>query len=138
MERMIMSIGQSTSIKGELTANEDLIVNGKVEGLIDASDHVLTVGQGGRLTAQVFARVIVVVGSVLGNLTATEKIQIMEHGCVEGDISAPKVAITDGAQFRGKIDMPRSKTATNSQGPNTARPAATPLAPVAQRQTVAV
>ena len=89
-----------------------------VEGNIELRDHILSVGSGGRVQAHIVAKSIVVHGQVTGNLTATEKVDIRENGAVEGDIVAPRVALADGAKFRGSIDM-------RSDGPSTAtdRPA---------------
>jgi cytoskeletal protein CcmA (bactofilin family) len=98
-------IGTSIVVNGQLTGAEDLTVEGRVEGKIELRDHVLTVGPNGHIKAQVLARVIVVLGRVTGNLTATEKIDIRESGSVEGDMVAPRVAIADGSHFRGSIDM---------------------------------
>jgi cytoskeletal protein CcmA (bactofilin family) len=101
------SLGKSIVVTGTLRGREDLTVEGQVDGQIELSDHVLTVGPNGRITAQVAARAIIVLGRVMGNLTASEKVDIRESGAVEGDIVAPRVAIADGSHFRGRIDMPR-------------------------------
>ena len=103
-----MNIGKSVVIKGELSGSEDLTIEGAVDGKIELRDNVLTIGPNARIKAQVFAKSVVVLGKVNGNLTASEKVDIREHGSVEGDIVAPRVAIADGAYFRGSIDMQRS------------------------------
>ncbi len=103
----LVTIGKSIVIKGELSGGEDLTIDGQVEGKVELRDHVLTVGANGRLKAQVFAKSIVVLGQVTGNLSATEKVDIGQNGSVEGDVVAPRVAIADGAHFRGSIDMQR-------------------------------
>jgi cytoskeletal protein CcmA (bactofilin family) len=79
-----------------------------VDGKIELRDNVLTIGPNARIKAQVFAKSVIVLGKVNGNVSASEKIDIREHGSVEGDIVAPRVAIADGAYFRGSIDMQRS------------------------------
>ncbi len=107
MKEELASIGKSITIKGELSGGEDLTIEGQVDGTIELRDHVLTVGPNGRIKAQVTAKSIVVLGHVTGNLTATEKVDIREKGFVEGDIVAPRVAIADGSQFRGSVDMQR-------------------------------
>ena len=114
MERVVMSIGQSTTIKGELTANEDLLIDGKVEGLIDANGQTLTIGPNATIKAQVLARNLVIEGTLHGDASATERVEIKTNGRVEGDVSAPRVCIADGAHFRGKIDMVSTKPGTNS------------------------
>src|SRR6266851_8442206 len=96
MHEELASIGKSIVINGELSGSEDLTIEGQVDGKIELRDHVLTVGSNGRVTAQVAARLIFVLVSVTGNLTATEKVEIREKGSVEGDIVAPRVAIADG------------------------------------------
>jgi len=101
------SIGKSIVVKGELSGGEDLTIDGTVEGKIELRDHVLTVGENGQIKAEVSAKSIVVFGHVVGNLTATEKVDIKEKGSVEGDITAPRVAIDDGSNFKGSVDMPR-------------------------------
>lgn len=105
--REIVNIGKSVLIKGELSGSEDLTIEGQVEGKIELRQNVLTIGPNGKIKAQVFAKAIVVQGEVNGNITATERVDIRDNGSVDGDISAPRVAIADGAHFRGSIDMQR-------------------------------
>jgi len=106
-----LSVGKSVVIKGELSGDEDLTIEGRVEGTIELRNHVLTIGLNGHVDAQVVAKSIVVLGRVTGNLTATEKVDIREQGSVEGNIMAPRVAIVDGAEFRGSVDMQRKASA---------------------------
>ena len=123
----IVGIGKSIVVKGELSGNEDLRVEGRVEGKIDLNQNVLTVGECGKVKAQILAKTVVIIGEVLGNVTAGEKVSIHEKGVVDGDIRAPRVAIAEGAQFRGSIDMRRSdsaKPAAASAAAGSARPAA--------------
>ncbi len=98
-------IGKSIVVKGELRGSEDLTIQGQVEGKIALKQHVLTIGTHGRIRAQVLAKSVVVLGEVIGNIEATEKVAIRDEGTVEGDIKAPRVAIAEGAKFRGGIDM---------------------------------
>ena len=107
MERDIVNIGKSVVIKGELNGSEDLTIEGQVEGTIQLRDHVLTIGPNGRIKAQVFAKSVIVLGEVIGNVTASEKVDIRDNGSVDGDIVAPRVAIAEGAHFRGSVDMQR-------------------------------
>jgi cytoskeletal protein CcmA (bactofilin family) len=124
-------------IKGELSGSEDLTIEGQVEGKIELKQNILTIGPNGRIKAQVFAKAIVVQGVVQGDITASERVDIRDNGSVDGDVSAPRVAIADGAHFRGSIDMQRGNK-TDAAKPadvkpevkTDARPAATP-APVA-------
>ena len=101
-------LGSKILIRGELVGNEDLTINGKVEGKIELRHNVLTIGPDGKIWAQVFAKSVIVLGEVIGNVTATEKVEITDNGSVDGDIAAPRVSIAEGAHFRGSIDMQRA------------------------------
>jgi len=124
IERDVVNIGKSVVIKGELNGSEDLTVEGHVEGKIELKDHVLTIGPNGKIKAQVFAKSVIVLGEVNGNVTATEKVDIRDGGSVDGDLVSPRVAIAEGAHFRGTVDMQR-KGAPAAQSPQ-AKPAAAP------------
>jgi cytoskeletal protein CcmA (bactofilin family) len=108
MEKGPVNIGKSVVIKGELTGSEDLTIEGHVEGKIELRQNVLTIGPNGRIKAQVFAKSVVILGEVTGNVTASEKVDLRDNGSVDGDIAAPRVAIAEGAHFRGSIDMQRA------------------------------
>ena len=131
-ERDIVNIGKSVVIKGELNGSEDLTIEGQVEGTIQLRDHVLTIGPNGKIKAQVFAKSVIVLGEVTGNVTASEKVDIRDKGSVDGDIISPRVAIAEGAHFRGSVDMQRKATAAAPQ-PQAAKPAAV-QAPTPQSQ----
>ena len=103
--RDVVNIGKSVVIKGELNGSEDLTIEGHVEGKIELREHVLTIGPNGKIKAELFAKSVVVLGEVIGNVSATEKVDIRENGSVEGDITSPRVAIAEGAHFRGSVDM---------------------------------
>jgi cytoskeletal protein CcmA (bactofilin family) len=103
-----VNIGKSVIIKGELNGSEDLTIEGLVEGKIELRQNVLTIGPNGKIKAQVFAKSVIILGEVTGNVTATEKVDIRDNGSVDGDIAAPRVAIAEGAHFRGSIDMQRT------------------------------
>jgi len=100
-----VTIGASVVIKGEVSAREDLTIGGRIEGKVEVLEHVVRVGREAQVHASISARAVLVEGTVKGNITASERIELLEHGSVEGDIAAPKVAMAEGAQFRGKIDM---------------------------------
>ena len=108
-EKSNVNIGKSVIIKGELSGSEDLTIEGQVEGKIELRQNVLTIGPNAKIKAQVLARAVVVEGSVQGNIATSEKIEIRDKGSVEGDLSSPRVAIADGAHFRGSIDMQQAK-----------------------------
>jgi cytoskeletal protein CcmA (bactofilin family) len=103
-----VNIGKSVVIKGELSGSEDLTIEGHVEGKIELRQNVLTIGPNGKIKAQVFAKAVIILGEVTGNVTASEKVDIRDNGSVDGDIAAPRVAIAEGAHFRGSIDMQRA------------------------------
>ncbi len=135
MEKDIVNIGKSVVIKGELNGSEDLTIEGHVEGTIQLRDHVLTIGPNGKIKAQVFAKAVIVLGEVTGNVTASDKVDIRDNGSVDGDIVSPRVAIAEGAHFRGSVDMQRK--AGGQQPAQAAKPAvasAPSAAPPAQPQ----
>ena len=105
--RDVVNIGKSVVIKGELNGSEDLTVEGHVEGRIELKEHVLTIGPHGRIKAEIHAKSVIVLGEVTGNIAASEKVDIRDNGSVDGDIVSPRVAIAEGAHFRGSVDMQR-------------------------------
>ena len=109
MGQDFVDVGQFMVIKGEMSASQDLTIHGRVEGKIELAQHVLTIGPNGRIKAQVLAKVVIVMGNVDGNITATERIDIHEKASVNGDLVAPHVHIVEGAHFRGRIEMRSSK-----------------------------
>src|SRR5215467_920266 len=124
MERDIVNIGKSVVIKGELNGSEDLTIEGHVEGTIQLKDNVLTIGPNGRIRAQVFAKSVIVLGEVTGNVTASDKVDIRDNGSVDGDLISPRVAIAEGAHFRGSVDMQRK----SGQNVSASQAAKTPAA----------
>ena len=129
--RDIVNIGKSVVIKGELNGSEDLTIEGQVDGKIELKDHVLTIGPNGKIKAQVFAKALIVLGEVSGNVNCTDKVEIRDGGSVDGDIVSPRVAIADGAHFRGSVDMQRRGGDAKPQQPQQ-RPAAQTV-PAAQQ-----
>ena len=127
-----MNIGKSVVIKGELSGSEDLTIEGHAEGRIELRDNVLTIGPNGKIRAEVFAKAVIVLGEVVGNVTASEKVDIRDNGSVDGDIISPRVAIAEGAHFRGSVDMQRAGVAGVAKpgAPVSAKPGATPSSPV--------
>ena len=91
--------------QGNLSASEDLTIEGRVEGTITVGGHTLTVGHHGQIEAQIVARVATIRGTVHGDVTATEKVEILATGSLDGDVVAPRIAIAEGACFRGKMDI---------------------------------
>src|SRR6202040_669653 len=104
-------LGASLHIKGEISGNEDLHIDGSVEGLVQLDDRKLTVGATAKLTADVVAREVVVYGSVKGNLRARDRIEIKKDGSVIGDLTTARIMIEDGAYFKGSIEIDRNAEA---------------------------
>ena len=99
------NIGKSITLKGDLSGNEDLVIEGHVEGRVDLPNNQLTIGANGSCAAEVHAKNVIVVGKVTGNVTATERIEIQATGLVNGDVSAPKLIVQEGAVVNGSIEM---------------------------------
>lgn len=118
----MVNIGKSVIIKGELSGSEDLTIEGTVEGKIELRQNVLTIGPNAKIKAQVFAKSVIVQGEVHGNITATEKVDLRESGSMDGDVVAPRVAISEGAHFRGSIDMQKAGAKPGDGKPADAKP----------------
>jgi cytoskeletal protein CcmA (bactofilin family) len=113
-------IGPNIRIQGELSGDEDLVVEGRVEGKISVSKG-LRIGPQAQVNAEVKAHHVVIAGRVVGNVVAAEKVEILPSGILEGNIRAPKIAIAEGAQFKGSVDMggkaPAEAAAVHTPGP---------------------
>jgi cytoskeletal protein CcmA (bactofilin family) len=120
-------IGPTIVIKGTVSGDEDLHIEGNVEGTIDLKSHVLSVGSSGRVSADVHAKVVNIDGEVAGDITGIEKVVISKSGNVRGNIVAPRVTLEDGAIFKGSIDMDPGEAAPKKA----AAPAQKPSAAVA-------
>jgi cytoskeletal protein CcmA (bactofilin family) len=107
-------LGASLHVKGEISGNEDLHIDGSVEGLVQLEDRKLTVGASAKLTADVVAREVVVYGSVKGNLRARDRIEIKKDGSVVGDLTTARIMIEDGAYFKGSIEIDRTASGSES------------------------
>ena len=107
-DRATARLGASLHVKGEISGNEDLHVDGSVEGLIQLEERKLTVGASAKLTADVVAREVVVYGSIKGNLRAKDRIEIKKDGSVVGDLTTARIMIEDGAYFKGSIEIDRA------------------------------
>jgi cytoskeletal protein CcmA (bactofilin family) len=107
----IVNIGPSIMIKGELQGNEDLTIDGHVEGKIELRDHNLTIGPNGKIKADLHANTVVIAGDVQGSVHAKERVEIAPTGRLTGDVASPRITIADGAHFKGSVDMERGDTA---------------------------
>ena len=99
------TIGPSITIHGDVTGEEDLLIQGRIEGKVDLKQHNVTIGSNGRVKADIYARTVIIEGGVEGSLFGDEQIIIRKSGQVRGDIVAPRVTLEDGATFKGSIDM---------------------------------
>jgi cytoskeletal protein CcmA (bactofilin family) len=127
-------LGASLHVKGEISGNEDLHIDGSVEGLVQLEDRKLTVGASAKLTADVVAREVVVFGSVKGNLRARDRIEIKKDGSVICDLTTARIMIEDGAYFKGSIEIDRTNA---SHDTDLDKPAYTRTATVATSHTSA-
>lgn len=111
------AIGAAITVRGEVTGDEDLLIQGRVEGTVDLQQHAVVVGPDGHVQGDVTARIVTVQGTVEGDLDAEEQAILRASARVRGDITAPRVVLEDGARFRGGIDM--------GEAPSPTRPHAT-------------
>ncbi len=114
------NIGKAISIRGDLTGNEDMVIEGQVEGKVDLPNNQLTIGANGNVKAEIHAKGIVIVGHVVGNVIGLERVEIQATGRVEGDVSAPKLIVAEGAQLNGAIQMGQKGNRTETTGPEAA------------------
>jgi cytoskeletal protein CcmA (bactofilin family) len=101
----VINIGKSVSIKGEVTGEEDLTIEGRVEGRIKLKDHNLVIGPYGTIKGEISARNLTVNGCVAGNISAGHLVEIKASGSVVGDIEASHISIAEGAHFKGSVDL---------------------------------
>jgi cytoskeletal protein CcmA (bactofilin family) len=112
-ESGLVNIGPSIFIKGELSGDEDLTIEGRVEGKIELKSHNLTIGPKGKINAQLHANAVIIRGEVTGNVFARERVEIADTGRLSGDITSPRIVISDGAQFRGSVDMSKGSESSS-------------------------
>ncbi len=123
-------IGESISIQGGLSGEEDLVIDGKVEGKVQLPGNHLTIGQSGIVKADVHAKQVSVVGRVHGNVHASERVEIESTGVVEGDVKAPRLVVQEGAVLNGSIEMSGDAARAGAQPqPAADAPAAKPAKP---------
>ena len=103
--RVAATIGPSIAIKGDVTGEEDLIIEGRIEGKILLKANSVTIGRNGRVKANVYANSITVEGEVEGDLIGKDEVVIRQSGKVKGNVAAPRVVLDSGARFQGSIDM---------------------------------
>jgi cytoskeletal protein CcmA (bactofilin family) len=131
-DRATARLGASLQVKGEISGNEDLLIDGSVEGLVQLDERKLTVGATAKVTADIIAREVVVYGTVKGNLRAKDRIEIKKDGSVIGDLTTSRISIEDGAYFKGSIEIDKSPEKESSRSAF-AKPASSPAsAPAAK------
>jgi len=131
-DRATARLGASLHVKGEISGNEDLLIDGSVEGLIQLDEKKLTVGPTAKVTADIIAREVVVFGTVKGNLRAKDRIEIKKDGSVNGDLTTARIMIEDGAYFKGSIEIDKTEQKDSSGGAF----ARSSSAPVAATKTI--
>jgi cytoskeletal protein CcmA (bactofilin family) len=107
--RNLSFLGPSLEIKGKVSGEEDLQIDGKVEGPISLQGQKLIAGRSAQLHSEITAREVVVYGKVQGNVRAQDRVEIKKDGSVFGDITTARISIEDGAYFKGRIEIERSK-----------------------------
>jgi cytoskeletal protein CcmA (bactofilin family) len=103
-------LGSSLQIKGQVTGNEDLQIDGIVDGPISLTGHELTVGPDAELRSEIHAGEVVVYGKVVGNVHSEGRVEIKQDGSVTGDIASARISIEDGAHFKGRIEIDPAKS----------------------------
>lgn len=112
-DKLVMNLGKSVMIKGELSGSEDLTLYGRMEGSVKLPEYTLTIGPDADITAEISAKTVVIMGGVTGNVVGGEKVEIRSTGSVTGDITAPRLAIQDGACMRGRVVPSKSEMKQN-------------------------
>jgi len=115
-------IGSTVVIKGDLAGEEDLLIEGRLEGKIESRRHSITIGKNGRIKGDIYGKVITVEGTVEGNLFGEEQLIVRQSGNVRGNIIAPRVALEDGSNFKGSIDMSPKEKSTPAPAPAPDKP----------------
>ena len=115
--RNLACLGSTLTVKGEISGDEDLQIDGKVEGPVSLRNHRLTVGRGAQLNSQINAREVVVYGKAIGNIHVRDRIEIKKDGEVIGDITTSRISIEDGAYFKGRIEIEPSKSTVREEQP---------------------
>lgn len=105
------TIGRNLKVTGDLYAEQDLLLHGHVVGSIDLPNHALTVQQTGRIDGNAFARIVTLAGAMVGDITASELVEVLAGASLQGDIVAPRVYLDEAATYRGRIDMRRTDAA---------------------------
>jgi cytoskeletal protein CcmA (bactofilin family) len=103
-------VGKSVAIKGEVSGSEDLYIDGRVEGAIDLQGGSLTVGPNGQVRANVNAKTVIIHGKLEGNIRASDRAELRKSALIVGDIATQRIAIEEGAYFKGKVEINKEAT----------------------------
>lgn len=114
--RVTAWIGQGVVVEGKITSAQDLRIDGKVEGTIAVGNHSLIIAAGAEIKADLVARTMIISGTVRGNVTATDRIDLHATGSVTGDIRSPRLVMADGAIIKGSVDTRVGTRAPANQG----------------------
>ena len=125
-DRGTARLGSTLRVKGEISGDEDLLIDGSVEGLVQLDERRLTIGATAKVTADIIAREVVVYGAVKGNLRAKDRIEIKKDGSVNGDLTTARIMIEDGAYFKGSIEIDKSTDKEHGGQAFTGTPSAAP------------
>jgi cytoskeletal protein CcmA (bactofilin family) len=110
--RVAAWIGKAVRVEGKVISSEDLTIDGDVDGSIELGDHSIIVGAGSSIKADLVARTVTISGAVMGNVSATDRVELRPAGSVEGDITAPRFLMADGATVNGKVAAGQPKKST--------------------------
>lgn len=125
----MVNVGPQISIKGEIVGDEDLVVEGRIEGAIDLKNHALHLGPMCNVNAEIHAGSVTIEGQVDGSIFCSERLEIRASGRATGNISSPRLALEDGGRFKGSIDMGTdadSQLAMPIQAPGLSQPKTAP------------
>ena len=109
----VAKLGRTVYVKGELTGSEDLTIDGRVQGRIDLPNHLLTIEPNAVIEADIVAKTVIAFGSVVGGVTASERLEIRRSGSIVGQVVCACLAIHEGAHFEGKIEMAKRPAASD-------------------------
>ena len=112
------TIGRSITIRGDVTGDEDLVIQGRIDGTVDLKLHSVTVGPEGKVKADISGKSVIVEGEVIGDLRGQEHVVLRSTSKVEGNIVAPRVVLEEGSAFRGSIDMTDTPARASSSRPD--------------------
>src|SRR4051794_14050816 len=109
-------IGQGVVVEGRITSSQDLRIDGRVDGTIEVGDHVLMIGARAAVKADLVAKSILISGTVIGNVTATDGLDLEATGSIEGDISSPRLVMVEGAVVKGRVDASGNRAKETQRG----------------------